>query len=946
MLFSIYYYVVVDTKMFNKIFTNTSECSYHSSDMDSPSKKDIAGAKLLAYIADRKVRKGEPFTHTSHITPTGSFNIEDDDISTFWILWCNAVKADARLGFNENPAKRQATSLHLDFDFEHSLDAGLRRYYTEEHIKAVVKIYQEIIETISLPSALEANPKLIHCIVMERQIPRVKHGVVKDGVHIHFPFFCTTPWIQDHYIRDIAIEEIVKRRVFEFMSLNNTIDKVVDPVATKTWGLYGSIREKGVEPYRISHIYDESVQEVGISVLFGDLMKGRKSSIEYYIPQFLSLIYNDTPVTPLLEKVEAAKQLQDAEKKRRRPKNVGTRSAIDAAEDMRVLEEGNIMGMLNRSRAETYNEWMDVGWCLFSVGQGSLSAMNAWIEFSKRSEKYKEGVCEQAWNKMEYKTGVNGGNKTIASLLYMAKLDSPNEFFEWKDSKVKYTMRQAIEMPKINHNAIARVMHELYKNQFVCCNSKKDEWYEFRGHVWVYVDDGVSIKLRIMNELPQKFAVLHQIYMDEYFKGNDKEANRGRAERSQKIIFELGVKNFVHSVLDMCKVYFYDSKFIERINENRMLVAFQNGVYDLDIGMFRDGRPDDYITICSDVYYQDYTPSDDDVLEIMDYLRKVFPNENIRNYFLDIACSCLKGGNDEKIFAILTGDGDNSKSVAVQLMELVFGEYCMKFPRELLAKGNGSSSGSARPELARVRGKRLAFVQELAKNEKLNVGVLKELTGNDSFFARTLYEKGADIKPMFTLMLMCNEPPEIPAHDQATWNRVRVILFESLFPKNASLVPETEEEQFSKKIFPRINDFDKRLPELASPFLWVLLERFRVYKVKGIYEPTEVTYATDRYKTRNDVYRQFIDECVHTMDEDEIKAEIASEPRAESRTHIKLQDLYVTFKHWHRINYPSYTKDIVGRGAMKSEIEKLMGTIGAKSRWYGYQIAQDETLIE
>lgn len=896
-----------------------------------------------SFISARKVRKGEPFSHTSSIAPLGVYNIEGDDLPKFWILWCNAVKASCRFGFNENPAKRKATPLHLDFDFEHSLDNGLHRYYTEEHIKNLIKIYQEIIETIVPATVITQEPKITYAIVMERALPRVKHGVVKDGVHVHFPYFVATSWVQDRYIRSIVIEEVVKRRIFETMALSNTIEKVIDPVATKTWGLYGGIRERGVEPYRVSHIYNGSLREVTLLDTFGDRMNGRQSSIEYYLPQFLSLINNDIQETPLDDKIERAKQLQESEKRHRRPKVVGMRSAIDAAEDMRVLEEGNIMSMLNRSRADNYNEWMDVGWCLFSVGQGSLSALNAWIEFSKRSSKYKEGECETIWNKMEYKPGHNGSYKTIASLLYMAKIDSPNEYFEWKESKVKYSMRQATEMPKINHNAIARVMYEQYKNQFVCCNSKKDEWYEFRGHTWVYVDDGVSIKLKIMNELPKKFAVLHQYFMDEYLKGNDKDANKVRAEKTQKIIFELGVKNFVQSVLDMCKVYFYDGKFLERINENRTLIAFENGVYDLELGMFRDGRPDDYITMASNVYYQDYSLEDDDVIEIMDYLRKVFPNENIRNYFLDIVCSCLKGGNDEKIFAILTGDGDNSKSIAVQLMELVFGEYCMKFPRELLVKGNITSSGSARPELARVRGKRIAFAQELAKNEKLNVGVLKELTGNDSFFARTLFEKGAEIKPMFTLMLMCNEPPEIPAHDQATWNRVRVILFESRFPKNSEIVPESEEEQFVKKIFPRINDFDKRLPELASPFLWVLLERYKTYKANGVYEPKEVTVATDRYKTRNDIYRQFMEECISKLDTALIDKEKDLHP--DQRTHIKLQELYAEFKHWHRINYPSYSKETVGRGIMKSEMEKLMGSIGQKSRWYGYQILHDETSI-
>ena len=67
---------------------------------------------------------------------------------------------------------------------------------------------------------------------------------------------------------------------------------------------------------------------------------------------------------------------------------------------------------------------------------------------------------------------------------------------------------------------------------------------------------------------------------------------------------------------------------------------------------------------------------------------------------------------------------------------------------------------------------------EIAKTGTLNIGVLKELTGNDSFFARGLFEKGTEINPMFTLFGSANEPPKIPGHDDATWNRVRLLDFD------------------------------------------------------------------------------------------------------------------------------------------------------------------------
>ncbi len=45
-----------------------------------------------------------------------------------------------------------------------------------------------------------------------------------------------------------------------------------------------------------------------------------------------------------------------------------------------------------------------------------------------------------------------------------------------------------------------------------------------------------------------------------------------------------------------------------------------------------------------------------------------------------------EGGNENKRFVVLTGDGDNGKSVVVQLCELTFGDYAWKFEQELLVR--------------------------------------------------------------------------------------------------------------------------------------------------------------------------------------------------------------------------------------------------------------------
>ena len=84
-----------------------------------------------------------------------------------------------------------------------------------------------------------------------------------------------------------------------------------------------------------------------------------------------------------------------------------------------------------------------------------------------------------------------------------------------------------------------------------------------------------------------------------------------------------------------------------------------------------------------------------------------------------------------------------------------------------------TSSSAATPELAQTKGARLAYLQEPDTKTKINVGLMKELTGGDKIQARALYHDPIEFKPQFKMVLCCNDKPELPPHDEGTWRRIR-----------------------------------------------------------------------------------------------------------------------------------------------------------------------------
>ena len=78
------------------------------------------------------------------------------------------------------------------------------------------------------------------------------------------------------------------------------------------------------------------------------------------------------------------------------------------------------------------------------------------------------------------------------------------------------------------------------------------------------------------------------------------------------------------------------------------------------------------------------------------------------------------------------------------------GDYGCKLPITLLT-AKRAASNAATPELAATKGKRIATLQEPDTNTKLNVGLMKELTGGDTIQARALYREPFEFKPQFKI---------------------------------------------------------------------------------------------------------------------------------------------------------------------------------------------------
>jgi len=549
--------------------------------------------------------------------------------------------------------------------------------------------------------------------------------------------------------------------------------------------------------------------------------------------------------------------------------------------------------MLNDKRSFDYHDWLRVGLALHNIDD---SLLLSWIEFSKKSgRKYKEGECNKMWNTM--KNPLNGNVLTIRSLAYWAKQDDPKEYDEFTREEFKTMMKKSLDG---NTYYLAKSVYSKYSDRFVCSGLKNNIWWEFKNHRWHRIEEGYTLKILLSEDFANEYnREIAEISMKATnVNGFEKEELQHKRSRIDKIVDKLMNNTFKKTLIDECKGLFYDSEFEQKLDSNINLIGFENGIYDLEQSMFREGRPDDYITYSTKNDYHKWNEKNPYNTHLFSFFDKVLPNKAVQKYFLNALCTCLSGTTKEEKLYILTGCGSNGKSLTMDLMYLALGDYYMSCPITIITRKRGQSNETA-PEKVRMKGRRCGVFQEADEDEKMNVGVMKEFTGGDKILVRDLFKGSGDMiefKPQMKYFLTCNQLPTIPSIDDGTWRRLRVILFGSKFTPN----PKKSNE------FMLDTSLKQKIDQWAPTFISYLIYIYNTeYKVNTILkDPEEVMAFTNQYKMENDYYTEFITDKINIT--------------SSINDTIKRDNLCDEFKEWYKRTYDFKTIP------KKSEIIKFM----------------------
>lgn len=852
--------------------------------------------------------------------PNCNFEIGPSSKKAFFNYYQNMVckeKYKGVLGITEVPGEIGYWRLDFDFKWKHHPDQEVRRLYTDEMILQIIETCRTIMEDV----CLNLSNEMLTCMVLEKPSPRISDGYIKDGFHLRFPHFIVTQEIGNKYLRVQLIEKLENLSTFEPLHNINKITDIVDEVMSKNWLLYGSAKNSMAGWWKLTKIFDKSNNEISLTEAFPVALAEINQSPEYYLPSLLSVTY-----TKEIQKAELKKGLivKDNKPKIKNTYTENNRSEENVTKDLTWISESGIMDLLSQNRCDNYTGWLDVGYTLYCIGQGHPAALEIWNDWSEGSEKYKEGCCEKEWVKM-----IDRG-KTIGSLKHYASEDSPEAYRKLIKEGADKLVDEALRTKRPTHLGIARIIHKIYGDKFKCTDSKHNTWLEFRGHIWRKLDEGQTIKIIIVRDIRKLFYDYYESLKKNTFGDDDDDEDddndkvKKKCKKILNVVEALEGTPFIEGVMRGCKILFHDDDFKNKQNSNKDLYAFKNGVYDLKLNIFREGVPDDCITMQSQINYRE--PTELEMRRVHKWLRQLFPNPNIRKYWVRCHATTFQGGNRDKKIWMNTGAGWAGKSGAEAALEKIHGPHRFKIPHEALLLNDSKNSQGPNVALWRGRHCRLLMTEEIGENQQLNMGLLKKWSGGDSLYARTHREEGEEFDPNFKFDMFLNKPPRIPSKDKALFTRIRLIDFVSRFgPKDdGTMPPEDEDEQFAQNHFPANPSFkEEELPLLVEPLAYYFLQDWPNYLKYGLEEPEEVRMSTAQYEKENDTFLQFIDDKLCNVEGEKADKAI-----------ITMTEMKNCFNDWFKEQYPSY-KNTYGLTKIRDEISLKFRPLGEKGKWYG-----------
>jgi putative DNA primase/helicase len=216
----------------------------------------------------------------------------------------------------------------------------------------------------------------------------------------------------------------------------------------------------------------------------------------------------------------------------------------------------------------------------------------------------------------------------------------------------------------------------------------------------------------------------------------------------------------------------------------------------------------------------------------------------------------LTGSTQEHALFFLYGTGANGKSVFVNTLATILGDYATNAPMDTFMETRTDRHPT---DMAGLRGARFVAAIETEQGRRWAESKLKNLTGGDKISARFMRQDFFEFFPQFKLFVAGNHKPAIRNIDEAMKRRLHLIPFTITVP------PERRDKHLQQKL----------LAERDGILAWAVQGCLDWQRHGRLDPPRRVVEATEEYFEAEDALGRWLDErCVREANAKSLTAEL------------------------------------------------------------------------
>ena len=216
-------------------------------------------------------------------------------------------------------------------------------------------------------------------------------------------------------------------------------------------------------------------------------------------------------------------------------------------------------------------------------------------------------------------------------------------------------------------------------------------------------------------------------------------------------------------------------------------------------------------------------------------------DEAFADYLRRVAGYLLTGDITEQVLFFFYGSGANGKSVFLNALMAVLGDYATTAPLDTFMAAQGERHPT---DVAGLRGARMVSVAETEQGRRWAESKLKLVTGGDRVRARFMRQDFFEFAPRFKLVVIGNHKPAVRSVDEAMRRRLHLVPFVVTIPK----------AQRDQRLLETL------LTEREGIMAWAV-QGCLEWQRTGLAPPETITAATQEYFEEADVVGEWITEC-------------------------------------------------------------------------------------